>query len=406
MTATKHELQKAANPSYITAKGCLGLMAAAGNKQAARFYSAIDSSELSKMTSPSSPDLTRSFMVAQEARYKIWDIVAQEDKAKNIIDLPCGYMPHCLQAASLGKRYYGLDLPIVTDEIASVAQTALDEDGRKLVSYHGVDATNYDSMWKVLNNVSGELCIISDGFLGFFNLPELETVLKNIHRLLTEFGGLWYTADPHGTLLQVIPYNIIYGRDMAEGLQKTKQSSAKAANVDNGKYIFSECSPEERCDFLAQHGFHLQKSFSYAEKLDKLHTLEDEPDMMHRVIVALEDVYEYVITPSKMETSDSTKECYPFAAILNKKNDNLYISLQGRLDTINAPELMEKFEKQQAESSFSTISIDMLKVDFVSGAGIRILQLMRESLKSEEKFRLENTAPHVLKMLKEGGFFN
>lgn len=51
-------------------------------------------------------------------------------------------MPHSLTAARLKKGYYGLDLPVVTDEIAPIAKGDLDAEGNNLVSYHGIDVTS------------------------------------------------------------------------------------------------------------------------------------------------------------------------------------------------------------------------------------------------------------------------
>ena len=87
-----------------------------------------------------------------------------------------------------------MDLPAVIDAVASAVQKIIGNS--ELISYHAVDATNYTSMQKVLNNaVSDEIIITTEGMLMYLTQSELEEVFHNICRLLIEFGGMWVTTD-------------------------------------------------------------------------------------------------------------------------------------------------------------------------------------------------------------------
>ena len=53
-------------------------------------------------------------------------------------------------------------------------------------------------MRKVLKDVKGEICIITEGLLPYLNESELISMCQAIHKLLSEFGRCWITADGGG----------------------------------------------------------------------------------------------------------------------------------------------------------------------------------------------------------------
>ena len=69
------------------------------------------------------------------------------------------------------------------------------EEQKPLISFNAVDATNYYSMREALKEVKGEICIITEGLLVYLNDSELISFCDAIHKLLSEFGGCWMTAD-------------------------------------------------------------------------------------------------------------------------------------------------------------------------------------------------------------------
>ena len=158
------EILKKINPTYFSAKGCLGLLAETGDSDIVKFYNSLDKEQL---TAFDDNPIVRSRIISLEVRYNMWNAVAEETECQTIVDLPCGYLPHSLITARLNKNYYGFDLPIVIDELSRIAAKFLNEREKSLVQYHGVDATNYFSMKNALKDVQGKICIITDGLLGF-----------------------------------------------------------------------------------------------------------------------------------------------------------------------------------------------------------------------------------------------
>lgn len=187
---------KNVNPSYTTGKGCLAMLLGTGDPDAAELVKTIDLSELQRKDpapdNQMTKDIVRSYMVGQEARYSVWNQIARDSDCDVIIDLPCGYLPHGLAVARMGKTYYGFDLPVVINEIAPAINGICEKEpgiAKEKIHYCAVDAANYESMKKALAGVKGRICVITDGMLGLFNRSELDEVCSAVRRLLTDFDG-------------------------------------------------------------------------------------------------------------------------------------------------------------------------------------------------------------------------
>ena len=86
----------------------------------------------------------------------------------------------------------------------------------------------------------------------------------------------------------------------------------------------------------------------------------------------------------------------------NKNEDILNISLDGRLDTITAPEF-EKFLKSNLTDVASVI-IDCEKLVYVSSAGLRVLLALNKKIKN--CLCLVNVEELVMEVLEVTGFVN
>ena len=117
------ELLLQVNPVFLTAKGCIGLMAGAGIEDAQKLMPYIDMSALSSdKTSDTPAEVARAYSVNVEVRYNYSNLTAFASGCDVIVDLPCGYAPRALAAARAGKQYYGFDLPAVINEMAPAVE--------------------------------------------------------------------------------------------------------------------------------------------------------------------------------------------------------------------------------------------------------------------------------------------
>ena len=389
-----NEILKKVNPIYFSAKGCLGLLAETGDSDIVKFYSSLDKE---KLTAFDADLIVQSRVLSLEARYHVWNEIAKETDCQTIVDLPCGYLPHCLVAARLKKKYFGFDLPIVIDELSQIASQHLSENEISFVQFHGVDATNFSSMRNALKDVHGKICIITDGLLGYFNRRDLKIVFENIHRLLREFGGCWYVSDSQFEELMGITYATLTGNDKTEMLNATNRDNAKVAETDNSKCIFLNGTVEERRRFVAECNFSM-KSFRYPDKLKFIPSLKNNPDLMNRLLAAYAEIEEWVLTADANAVENHEMDL-PFTQKFSVAGDTLSIHLRGRLDTITAPKLLQEYEEKRATKNFTEIQIDAAELRYISYAGLRVFKIMRDDLANENSFKIINASSEVEKIL-------
>ena len=74
----------------------------------------------------------------------------------------------------------------------------------------------------------------------------------------------------------------------------------------------------------------------------------------------------------------------PFKVVSEVKDGTFEAAVQGRMDTITAPELLKQF--QDAGSDINAIHVDVSRMSYVSSAGLRVFLMMYKAL--EDKITL------------------
>ena len=396
----KKELLMTVNPVFMTAKGCLGLLAGTGIKEAAELIPLIDMDSMPK--GDTMPEMSRSYMVSNEARYHIGNRIAIESDCDVIVDLPCGYVPRGLTVSAAGKTFYGFDLPAVIDEIKPAINELASEDQRKLIHYCAVDATNYDSLRKALNGVGGKICIVTDGLLGYLAEPELDSLCENIRKLLSEFGGFWTTADKYSKLLGAVTYEKLYGGDAQAIMDAMTRGGSQLADVKTNTNITATGSADEVKAYFRKRGFEISE-FTYADKLTELFSLKDSPDMMNAVKEAYRNIFQWILTVRDKMTTVHNEDESAFSIDFSRNESMLKCDIKGRLDTITAPELLKKFN-ETTNSNITEITVNASSMDYVSSAGLRVLLIMCKSLKDKTNFHIVNYNEQVKDIFNVTGF--
>ncbi len=80
--------------------------------------------------------------------------------------------------------------------------------------------------------------------------------------------------------------------------------------------------------------------------------------------------------------------------------DTMHISLEGSLNSLTAPELIEKFESFQKRYSFRKLAFDMEKLRYISSAGQRILKMIQKTMNGSAVI-LKNCNDTVLNILNQ-----
>lgn len=399
----KQELQKIVNPVYTTAKGTVMLLAGMGDKDAISLIPYIGTDEKGvKQEVPK--EIQKCFMIAQRARYEMHNRAALASGSENIVDLPSGYAPRGFRVSSEGKHYYGFDLPVVSDTMKAATEKTMTDEQLALTKYCAVDATNYESMRKALDGVQGEICIVTEGMLGYFNEPEIVSFCRAIHRLLEEFGGSWITADMTSLAIYPLTFGTVLKGNQEIMTQLSKNIAANMADVEFYKNSLYLNGLDGALEFLRKQGFNVKR-----ESIDVyLPDFADiDPQLMQELRQAYSTMEMLTMTladggdQADKDSLDELKEL-PFKVESHIDGGVLNVKIQGRMDTITAPELLEKFKK--AEGNVDAIKIDVSDMPYVSSAGLRVLLIMYKSLNDKSKFELTGVRPQVKEIFETTGF--
>ena len=84
----------------------------------------------------------------------------------------------------------------------------------------------------------------------------------------------------------------------------------------------------------------------------------------------------------------------------NKNDENLIVSLEGRLDTITAPGLESFLGKNY--DGIASLTVDCANLSYISSAGLRVLLAAHKRMKGAMK--LTNVCELVMEVLEMTGF--
>lgn len=89
---------------------------------------------------------------------------------------------------------------------------------------------------------------------------------------------------------------------------------------------------------------------------------------------------------------------------INKTNDNdkLTIALEGRLDTLTAPQL--DAEIQGKLDGVKSLVFDFNKLDYISSAGLRILLMAQKIMNKQGSMVVKNASPAIKEIFEVTGF--
>ena len=392
------ELQQIVNPIYTTAKGTVLMLAGARDKDAIALLPYLDIGEIQKGNNTTPAEIRKCYMIGQKARYELHNKASLESGMPNIVDLPSGYSPRGFRMADAGKKYYGFDLPIVIDTMKPAAEKTMTEEQRALAEYHAVDATNYESMKAALGNAKGELCIVTEGLLGYFSESELISLCQAIHRLLSEYGGCWITADSSILQIYTLTFTAVLKGDAAAFLSRMQGFASNMADVDfqkNSMFLYGNDGARR---FLNEQGFNVK-----TESVERY--IPDIPGVDADLMGELREAYKvmeiFTMTVEK-KTEKVIDKDLPFAVESSCVDGVFTVSVQGRMDTITAPELLKKF--QEAGSGIKEIRVDVSRMAYVSSAGLRVLLMMYKSLEDKSRFKMTGVCKEVHEILETTGF--
>ena len=89
---------------------------------------------------------------------------------------------------------------------------------------------------------------------------------------------------------------------------------------------------------------------------------------------------------------------------INKETtgNNLTVSLEGRLDTMTAPQL--ESELKSALDGKTELMIDMAKLEYISSAGLRVLLSAQKIMNKQGSMVIKNASEEVKEIFEVTGF--
>ncbi len=403
------ELREIVNPVFNTAKSCIQLDAAAGDEDSKQLLGILGFNQIGNEKSDAvvSPEVAEQvkklfpvYAVYTESRFQTVNKLIETFPDCVVVDLPCGYTARGIKMSRQGRSYHGFDLPAVIDVIGPAA--AKIHGGDNAIHYDAVDATNYETMEKALEGEK-KLLITTEGLLMYFSQHELEEVFANIRRLLQKHGGSWIIVDrAYYTHDQTIADAILEHDPGMVALYAavTKKAAGAVADVKFYDNVIFKNTDEEIMAFIEKMGFAAEK-ISMADYLpEQLGALKAMPQVETDVRDVFRDMYFWELTVKENSGIEIDKDL-PFAVNSEFKDGKFSAQIQGRMDTITAPELLEKFK---ASEGVKEIEINLEKMSYVSSAGLRVLLMMYKSLEDKSRFQLVGVNDNVRDIMEVTGF--
>ena len=89
---------------------------------------------------------------------------------------------------------------------------------------------------------------------------------------------------------------------------------------------------------------------------------------------------------------------------LDKQNEALVISLQGRLDTTTSPALEEQITS--LDESIKDLVIDMTELEYISSAGLRVLLAAQKKMNKIGSMKVTNVCDSIMEIFEITGFID
>ena len=387
------DLLERTNPIFNTARMTLFQLAAAGHEDAKAVVERLNltrkDTQNSKTVNVDDNDLFVNSII-MDVRYFTNGKLAMESGFTEV-DLPCGFTPRAIEFAKKGRKYVGMDLPATINEVEPAVMSLLDEDEKRLVSFEGVDVTNYHSLKSAFDKIDGEVCITTEGLMMYLTDSEMDAMCENIKRILKEHGGYWITLDPEISFLYVLIVKAFYGDKTREKMYQAKdriEDKSDVVVVENTITISLRGNVEENIknalNYIKSKGFKLEK-LPYADHIPEFKSLENiDPEIAEHIKEGLKKVCIWKISVDKTDNVDVSDDgSESFNADASVDGDRLNLTLSGNLDSLSSPELLANYEKIKKDYNFTSVLIDCTKLEFVSSAGLRVLLIMQNDCEGE-----------------------
>lgn len=364
--------------------------------------------------------VNRPMDIVRELRYVALNRTIEETGLSVLMDLPCGYTPKVFDFTEKGMHYIGCDLPAVINDFSPIIASMTDEEQKKKIDFQVVDVTNYESMKTAADKANGPVCIAMEGLTVYLTPEEMQQLMVNIRRILAEKGGCWLSADAETFEYHMAVFKAVAGERAMEYLFAARKGFSGQSDTDlhkNNASVVNNTGGKMTVDYekieaqYRSNGLLVEKIPYYRDdfKLQLFDAMTKEEIEKLKENIKHVNIWKITADPDFIEDAgavDSSEVSVdpdlPFDVKSSRKDGLLEVSIQGRMDTITAPEVLKQF--QEAGEGITDIHVDVSRMAYVSSAGLRVLLIMYKSLEEKEKFVLTGVNAAVREIMETTGF--
>jgi anti-anti-sigma factor len=195
----------------------------------------------------------------------------------------------------------------------------------------------------------------------------------------------------------------VFGNSGIDIIKTMTEGSSRIANTNSGKNAMSNGNPDDAIKYLKQHGFEIEL-VNYSDKLPMILSLGGDTEAMKRLRKEYADIPQMVITAVRSDVQKQRSTgTGKFSVNMAVSGNELKCALSGRLDTITAPELLQKFNETTGDS-INKITVDLTETEYISSAGLRVMLIMCKSLKEKREFSVINYSKELKEIFDVTGF--
>jgi len=390
------------NPTYLTAKSTVFMLAVAGNEDAKRMIAGLSLQETLAKRDPSdtlmseadAKALMTGVTVAIEARYAALSRTLKNDGYKNLLDVACGYTPRAIFCRNNGISYAGLDVPVVAEELQKFA----DKEGLGKV-YHGGDATNAASLTAAADGLEGEVLISCEGLLGYLSLPEFEQFLDGIRQILEKHSGAFVTSD------MGVKYDPFATANMSspEAYEASRKRTMSTSDIYNNGV--GRMDREKVKAFIEARGFKVEKLPFYHgdENLSMLQAIPEAWQGKYLELLNNACVWKMTLDSdyAQKPSVSGAEKIEDLTVDYKTSGSVLEMTVIGRVDTISAPAILKVFD--ECSEGISSVKVKAKELEYISSAGLRTMMIMVKKL-GQGNVTLEGASDDVKEIFTVTGF--
>lgn len=400
---TNNTILNQTNPAYNTAKLTLSNLSRAGVPEAVKYAEILGFTDFRKeyaVNEQNKSEMPQAIL--QNTRYEFINRCIRESGCKNVIDVACGFSPRGYMLAQEGYRYLGLDLEVSVEALSAIAAQLTTRDMKGSFRYQACDITDPDRFAAMADAFEGEVLIVCEGLMMYLQEFETRSFCAGLERILRKHGGRFVTPDYITTDLYMAAHIAYLGQE--EGMKALyAMAAATTQKIDNAwaSSLQSRGGSPKAVALFSELRFNIGKTPYYvpAEHCPILDRLE--PDAGARFRAALSRFDAWSVTIDAQTAADHETRVLPYDVTTSLANSVLTLTMQGRVDSLTATELMKTYEQAANQGSYEAIVLDMTRLQYISSAGLRVLLIMKKAC---DRLSLTGVCPEIREILDTTGF--